>query len=122
MILAIVGTHGLGAVYLGFTIAYGRRIVRWADVRFAARRGGVPREAAPTLYGNEKVRHEWKETFRWWAACVLSMSILGLCVAVVQNDAESPVFYGWIARLALVGAAATIIPLAYSIWPKTAPR
>lgn len=114
-------THGLGAVYLGFTIVYGRRMVLWADRRFVTRRSGVPRKRAPRLYGRDKVRHEWKATFRWWVACVLSTLILWLCVAIVQNDVESQVFYGWMTRLALAAAIATIIPISYVIWPKVAP-
>lgn len=27
--------HGLGATYLGFSVAFGHSLIRWADVRFA---------------------------------------------------------------------------------------
>lgn len=115
MILAIVVAElSLWLViFLGLTVRY----------VFGLRRlGGASKENRPKLYGSDKVRHEWKETLRWWAACALSISILGLCVLVVQDHDESMVFYEWIARLALVGAAAVVIPIMYSIWPKTEPR
>ncbi|MFB9803008.1 hypothetical protein ACFFN5_21045, partial [Streptomonospora salina] len=44
--LALGGTadssHGLGALYLGFTVAYGSSVVGWLDVRFAHRFAGGP--------------------------------------------------------------------------------
>ena len=36
------GTHGLAATYLGFSVAFGPALVRWADVRFAHRFAGGP--------------------------------------------------------------------------------
>ena len=34
--------HGLAAVYLGVSVGYGHRMIRWADVRFAHRFAGGP--------------------------------------------------------------------------------
>lgn len=34
--------HGLAAVYLGVSIAYGRKMIGWADVRFARRFADAP--------------------------------------------------------------------------------
>lgn len=34
--------HGIAAVYLGFSVAFGPRLVRWADQRFAHRFAGRP--------------------------------------------------------------------------------
>ncbi|WP_416446041.1 hypothetical protein AB3K78_02960 [Leucobacter sp. HNU] len=40
--------HSLAAIYLGFSIAYGHRMIKWADVRFAHRFAGgrLPRSSA----------------------------------------------------------------------------
>ncbi|MCP9964683.1 hypothetical protein LUW74_13890 [Actinomadura madurae] len=44
---ATAGTgHGLAAAYLGYSVAFGHSMVRWADERFAHRFAGGPRRAA----------------------------------------------------------------------------
>src|SRR5690606_40858753 len=35
-------THGLAAAYIGFSIAFGHNMIRWADQRFAHRFAGGP--------------------------------------------------------------------------------
>lgn len=39
--------HGLAAAYLGFSVAFGHSMVRWADQRFAHRFAGGPPRAEP---------------------------------------------------------------------------
>lgn len=49
--------HGLAALYLGLSIAYGHKMVKWADVRFAHR---FANGAAPVkLYGREYTKECW---------------------------------------------------------------
>jgi hypothetical protein len=112
-------THGLGAIYLGFSVVYGKRAVAWADRKFAAKYGQTPPPKV-RLYGGDKVRHEWRETVRWWLACGLSVCVLGGCIALVGGPAEPLI--QWIWRLAAVAAAAPLVPLAYILWPAKPPR
>jgi hypothetical protein len=35
-------SHDLAALYIGFSVAYGHRLILWADVRFAHRFAGGP--------------------------------------------------------------------------------
>jgi hypothetical protein len=58
-------THGLAAVYLGFTVAFGHSMIRWADARFAHRFAGGPPPRKPPQYGAAKVAYEWRE----WERC-----------------------------------------------------
>ena len=54
--------HGLAAVYLGFSVAFGPAMVRWADVRFAHRWAGGPAPAPKPPGGTpERVRLEWRD-------------------------------------------------------------
>jgi hypothetical protein len=54
-------THGLAAVYLGGTVAFGHSMIRWADARFAHRFAGGPPPPRPPRYGAAKVAYEWRE-------------------------------------------------------------
>jgi len=115
-------THGLGAIYLGFSVVYGKRMVSWADRRFAARYGGEPGPRKARLYGAERVRHEWRETGLWWLACGLSTGVLAGCTALVGGPSSAGPLVDWIWRLAVVAAAAPLVPIAYILWPARPPR
>ncbi|WP_238015265.1 hypothetical protein KZZ52_29065 [Dactylosporangium sp. AC04546] len=70
--------HALAAAYLGFSVAFGHSMVRWADVRFAHRFAGGPPPHKVPKRGPERVRYEWRE---WGKA------MLGWAVAVVLLQA-----------------------------------
>ncbi|MER7006917.1 hypothetical protein ABT297_28310 [Dactylosporangium sp. NPDC000555] len=70
--------HALAAVYLGFSVAFGPSLVRWADVRFAQRFAGGPPPRVVPKRGPERVRHEWRE----WGKAVLAAAI---AVALLQG-------------------------------------
>jgi len=44
-------THGLAAVYIGFSVAFGHGMIRRADERFAHRFAGGPPPSKPPKYG-----------------------------------------------------------------------
>jgi hypothetical protein len=67
--------HGLAAVYLGSTVAFGHSLITWADRWVAHRFAGGPRPRKPRP-GQEKVAHEWRE----WAKAAL---LTGLAVVVM---------------------------------------
>ncbi|MFC7745195.1 hypothetical protein ACFQXA_36380 [Nocardiopsis composta] len=46
--------HGLGALYLGFTVAFGHSVIRWVDVRFAHRFADGPPPVRPPKKGRRR--------------------------------------------------------------------
>lgn len=110
--------HGLAAVYLGFSAAFGHSIIRWADIRFARRfAGGPPPEPKPK-YGREKVLYEWREFGKGLIAWGISCALLAGAVALVGDTASAEVFVAWIYRLSLVLAVWFVFwPLGYTIFP-----
>ncbi len=111
-------THGLGAVYLGFTVAFGHGILRWADTRFAHRfAGGPPPEPKPK-HGKAKVIYEWKEFGKALLAWAISCALLAGAILFAGDPASTEVFVAWIYRLSLVLAVWFIFwPLGYTIFP-----
>jgi hypothetical protein len=94
------GVHGLGAAYLGFSVAFGHSVIRWADVRIAHRFAGGPRPVKPK--GAAKVRHEWRE----WGKCVVGAAIacaaMALLSFVVATPEQTEALWGpdgWMVRL-----------------------
>ncbi|GHG39411.1 MULTISPECIES: hypothetical protein [Amycolatopsis] len=117
-------THGLAAVYLGFSVVFGPSMVRWADERFAHRfaggfRGGPGGEAPgpgrspgchsgppppPKRQGRERARYEWREWGKCLLACGLSaVALLAAIFAIGEPDRVAPL-WEWFPRLGTVSA------------------
>ncbi len=54
--------HGLAALYIGFSVTYGHRMISWSDAWFAHRFAGQP--AAVKLTGAEYTRRCWGDLVR----------------------------------------------------------
>jgi hypothetical protein len=97
--------HGLAAAYLGFSLAFGHSLVRWADVRFAHRfAGGPPPAPKPAAGSPERRRAVWVEWFRVVLAAVVAVAVLGLLSLVADADQRSAVL-GSAAPLGMVVVA-----------------
>ncbi|RZT88663.1 hypothetical protein EV383_5607 [Pseudonocardia sediminis] len=102
--------HGLAAVYLGVTVAFGHSLIRWADVRFAHRFAGGPAPVRPPRGGAARTRREWRE----FGKLVLAAAIAGVVMLLVTVVAGSPIpapsawlddpMWSWAARVGMVGA------------------
>jgi len=93
------GTHGLAATYLGFSVAFGPALVRWADVRFAHRFAGGPPPVKPPKRGPARQRHLWLEWRRVVVAAAISSVVLLGLVTFVASPAQDPVLISWIGRV-----------------------
>ncbi|MFV2120836.1 hypothetical protein ACE14D_21290, partial [Streptomyces sp. Act-28] len=49
-------THGLAALYIGYTVGHGHRTVKWLDGHAAHRFGGAPRPVGPPRHGTARSR------------------------------------------------------------------
>ncbi|GLY25854.1 hypothetical protein [Micromonospora sp. NBRC 101691] len=115
--------HGLAAAYLGFSVAFGHSVVRWADQRFAHRFAGGPPPVKPPRCGWARTRHEWREWGKallgWAVACAL---LVGGIVLVGDPD-RTRELEAWIGRLSLVVVVWLVFwPLYYTVFPKREPR
>ena len=106
--------HGLAAAYLGFSIAFGPALVRWADARFAYRFAGGPPPQKPPRTGAARTRHEWGEFGKAALAWTISVALLGLAIAAIGDAERTEALLGWIVRLTGVLAIWSLWPLSYS--------
>jgi len=114
--------HGLAAAYIGFSVAFGHGIVRWADERFAHRFAGGPPPQRPPRYGREHARHEWREWGKALLGWAVACGLLLAAILLVGDAARTEQLRAWIARLTLVLVVWLLgWPVADTIWPKTPP-
>jgi hypothetical protein len=100
--------HGLATAYVGFTVAFGGVLVKWADQRFAFRFAGGPApEAAPST-GWAAVRYEFALWFRSILAWVIALGCLIAIIAFVDDEARTKELEEWF-RFALASIAAWFV-------------
>ncbi|MGW8379701.1 hypothetical protein [Streptomyces sp. ODS28] len=114
-------THGLAAVYIGFTATNGHHMVRWADAHFVHRFRGGPRPAKPPRYGVARMKHEWKTAARWIGAAAIAAALLQLAAWYVGDPSQTAPLHAWQAKMGLVAGINFVIAASYTLWPKQAP-
>jgi len=101
--------HGLAAVYLGFSVAFGHGLIRWADERFAHRFAGGPAPLPPARYGRERAVRErvlfGKAALAWAISCVLLIT----AIAIIGDADRTEELRMWLIML-------TAILAVWSLW------
>jgi hypothetical protein len=110
--------HGLAAVYLGVTVAYGHRVVRWADGWFAYRFAGAPRPAKPPRGGPAHARHERAQWLRHLLAWALGCALLGAGIGYVGDLARTQALLRIAGGWTFVLAIDFLIAFSYTLFPR----
>ena len=95
-------THGLGAVYLGFTVAFGHTVIARVDAWFAHRFAGGPEPIKVPQDGPARLAHEWKDWGRMVLCAVIASLVLGGITWFVGDPARTAELVSWIWRVWLV--------------------
>ncbi|HEX2313573.1 MAG TPA: hypothetical protein VHJ17_07575 [Thermomonospora sp.] len=110
-------THGLAAAYIGFSVAFGHSLIRWADRRFAHRFADGPPPPKPSRYGMERAKYEWREFGKAVVAWAVSCLLLLGAIAMVGDADRTEALAGWIGRLSFVLGIWSLWPITYTLWP-----
>ncbi|MFE5666993.1 hypothetical protein ACFQ7W_24100 [Streptomyces niveus] len=113
--------HGLAAVYIGFSVALGPELIKWADGRFAHRFAGGPPPVRPPKYGKARLVHEWKTAARWIVASAIAMGLLQAAIWYVGSDGETGSLQTWQQKMVFVIGINVVWALGYTLFPKKAP-
>ncbi len=108
--------HGLAAIYIGISVAYGKRMVAWADVRFKHRFAGGP--APVRLTGTRYTVTCWRDVLLTGLAVVIAAAILGAIILLVDEPERTSALSGYFGILGIIFAIDVIWALSYTIWPK----
>ena len=90
-------THGLAGIYLGFSVAFGPAIVRWADARFAHRFAGAPAPIKPSGRAAKQAAL-WKEWYRVVTAAVIASGAYLLLMVMAKDAGAAETLWWWIGR------------------------
>ncbi|MEG0258926.1 MAG: hypothetical protein RR595_12645 [Lysinibacillus sp.] len=110
--------HGLSAIYIGASIAYGKQMVTWADQHFTyyvLKTGKRPEK----VYGKERGKRELSGFIRHIVAYIIGASILwGILLFLGKDEQTIALFNVW--RIwSIVLVIDGIISLSYVFFPTT---
>src|SRR5918992_1537251 len=110
--------HGLAAAYIGFSIAFGHSIIRWADQRVAHRFAGGPPPWKPPKWGWARARYEWREWCKGLLGWAVACAMLGGGILVIDDPERSRELVSWIVRLSV---ALAIWLIGWPVWATVFP-
>jgi hypothetical protein len=111
--------HSLAALYVGFSVAYGHRLIHWADVRFAHRFADGPAPVKP--YGADYARLCWGGVARTLLASAIAAAIIGLLVLLVGDADRTAPLLDTLPLLGLISGLDLLWAISYTVWPRRAP-
>ncbi|MCS5498710.1 hypothetical protein NY547_15780 [Cnuibacter physcomitrellae] len=111
--------HGLAALYIGISVAYGHRMIAWADARVAHLVDKVP--LPPKLTGWAYTRSCWRDVARTMLAAAIAGGILLALVWLVGDPERTSELDGLFPVLGFLVAIDALWAISYTIWPRRAP-
>ena len=112
--------HALAAVYIGVSVAFGPRIIAWADARVAHRYAGAPRPVRAERHGAAHARREREGWYRHVLAWTIGAALLVAGIAVV-GDAERTAALQHVLRVwTVVLAIDFVVSFSYTLAPRRA--
>ncbi|MFE1316973.1 hypothetical protein [Kitasatospora phosalacinea] len=113
-------THGLAAAYVGFSLAYGHRLVRWADGHAAHRLAGGPKPAGMPKYGAARARYEWGVFTLTLLAAAVTVALVAAVQWLAGDGARTAALNSWYPRMGLVVGINLLVAASYTLFPKRA--
>jgi hypothetical protein len=106
--------HGLAAVYLGVSVAFGSQMIGWADQRFAHRFAGGPAPARPPRTGHAHAAHERRQ----WLRHLLAYAIAGALIAAMAALTGARTLWAPMAPWTIALIVDFIVSFSYSLSPR----
>lgn len=116
-------THGIAALYLGFTVAFGHSTIRWVDARFAHRFAGGPPPVRPPQHGSAKIAHAWREWSKAAVMAAIAAAVVALTAVVAGTGFPAVLawyddpLWSWAAR---AGSVAVVWFVVGPVWTSVA--
>ncbi|MBO3085245.1 hypothetical protein [Cellulomonas fengjieae] len=95
-------THGLAALYLGFTVGFGKLTVHTVDAWVAHRFAGGPAPEPRPRTGAASRSYEWRLWGRVVVAWGVACGVLAVLMLIATEPEQREVLLGWAGRASIV--------------------
>lgn len=113
--------HALAAVYIGVSVAFGSRMIKWADVRFAHRFAGGPKPDKRPLYGKLHAKKERAGWLRHFAAWAIGAALLGGLHLFIGDFDRTEALIRTAALWSVILAIDFLYSFSFTFFPKKTP-
>ncbi len=109
--------HGIAAIYIGVSVAFGKSMIEWADIRFQyylMKQGPKPVKR----YGFKYAKHYFKSWGQHLLAFLIGGGFLFGLIYFINNSSQTEVLEGFLKIWTLVLGVDLLIAISNFIWPK----
>lgn len=109
--------HGIAAVYIGVSIAFGKSMIEWTDERFQyylMKKGPKPKKR----FGMDYAKHYVKGWLRHVVAYAIGAVFLAGMIYLIQDPSRTEVLSGILKTWSLILGVDFLITVSNFIWPK----
>ncbi|WP_420976475.1 hypothetical protein [Bacillus vallismortis] len=109
--------HGIAAVYIGVSIAFGKQMIQWADETFqyyVTKQGSKPLKR----YGMDHAKHYAKGWVRHVLAYLIGAGLLAGMIYFINDSARTGALSGILKLWTVIIGIDFLITASYFIWPK----
>lgn len=111
--------HGIAAIYIGVSIAFGKSMIAWADIRFqyyVVKKGPKPVKR----YGFDYAKHYLKSWGQHVLAYLIGVGILFSLIYFINDATRTEVLAGFLKVWTVVLGVDFLIAVSNFLWPKKA--
>lgn len=109
--------HGIAAIYIGASVAYGKTMIEWADEKFHQWVLKQPKEKEQ-LFGKAKGIHELKMWSRHIVAYGIGSALLYGMIQYIGDSGNTDVFWQMIKYWGIIVLIDGAISISYILFPK----
>ena len=111
-------THGLAAVYIGVSVAFGHQLTDWADQRFAHRFAGGPAPVRPPRTGRAHAARERRQWLRHLLAFAVAATVLAVLTLIVGDPGRTVPLWAVMAPWSIGLVIDFIVAFSYTVSPR----
>ncbi|PAE10179.1 hypothetical protein CHI02_21005 [Niallia circulans] len=112
--------HGLAAVYIGVSLAFGHKMIRWADQRFAYRFANGPAPMKPPKHGKEHASYERRGWFTHLLAWIIGAVLLYGLIWLVNDTSKTEQLMQMIKLWGGIVFIDFLYSFSFALWPRKA--
>lgn len=110
--------HGLAAVYIGISLSFGPKMIRWADERFAHRFANGPSPLKPPKYGRKNARHERKGWYAHLRAWIIGSLLLYFMTVLIGDSNRTMSLISIIKTWGIILFIDFLYSFSFTLWPR----
>lgn len=110
--------HGIAAIYIGVSLAFGHRMIKWADEQFSYRFLHAKKPVKRKKYGREYAKQEREGWYRHFLSWLIGCTLLTAIILYINNDSQTLALMRTLLAWSVVLAIDFIISFSYTIFPK----